>query len=99
MNSFTSFYHFNSNEANTLDVILHGGSVEIDSPFIQKVFQVSKDKGNSAIMFNFPYFERGEEHSSGPELKEEMETLKQLLVVSNARNYTHIRLLASLWVG
>ncbi len=88
-----SFIHFHNSTSQTLDVILHGGSVGIDSPFMQKVFQVSKDKGNSVIMFNFPYFERGEDHSSGPKLKEELSTLKRMLRIAGASEFTRIRLI------
>jgi len=88
-----SFIHFHNSTAQTLDVILHGGSVGIDTPFMQKVFQVSKDKGNSVIMFNFPYLERGEDHSSGPKLKEELSTLKKMLGIAGASEFTHICLI------
>ncbi len=93
MNNLTSFYYYHNSKANILDVILHGGSVGIDSLFMQKIFQKSKEKGNSVIMFNFPYFERGEEHSSGPELKEELKTLEKILDMVNAKDYQHIRLI------
>ncbi len=38
-------------------------------------------------MFNFPYLERGEEHSSGPELKEELKTLEKMLDMVNVKDY------------
>lgn len=43
--------------------------------------------------FNFLYFERGEEQSSGPELKEELETLQSVLNECKAEEYKHIRLI------
>ncbi len=93
MKKLTSFVHFHNSKAKTLDVILHGGSGGIDSPFIRKVFQVSKDKRNSAIMFNFPYFEREEDYSSGPQLKEELTTLKRMLRIAKFKEFSHIRLI------
>ena len=38
-------------------------------------------------------FERGEEHSSGPELIEEVETLKKILSDCGSEKYKHIRLI------
>lgn len=89
----TSFIYFHNSKATTLDVILHGGSGDINSPFMQKLFEYSKNAGNSVIIFNFPFIERGDNHSSGPELKEELKTLKQILIVANAQDYSRIRLI------
>lgn len=93
MNKLTSFLHFHNSKATTLDVILHGGSGGIDSPFMQKVFESSKNKGNSVIMFDFPFVEKGEERSSGPELKEELQVLKEMLLVAGFDKFAHIRLI------
>lgn len=89
----TSFFHFHSGRAKTLDVILHGASSGINSPFMLKVFKASINKGHSTIMFNFPYFERGEDHSSGPKLKEELKTLKMALSIAKFKRFKHIRLI------
>jgi predicted alpha/beta-hydrolase family hydrolase len=89
----TSFVYLYNSKASVLDVIMHGGSADINAPFMQKVFELSRSKGNSAIMFNFPFIERGEDHSSGPQLKEELETLRQMLIFVKAENYSHIRLI------
>ncbi|MEK7526199.1 MAG: alpha/beta family hydrolase [Patescibacteria group bacterium] len=94
MNNLTSFYFYHNSKSNTLDVILCGGSYGIDTDFMQKVFTHSKEKGNGVILFNFPYFERGEEHSSGEELLEELETLQKMLDVAGYKNYKKIRLIA-----
>lgn len=93
MNKLTSFIHFHNSKANTLDVILHGVSGGIDSPFMQKLFQHSKSKGNSVIMFNFPFLERGEEHSSGQELKEELMMVRKMLLIADFDKFSHIRLI------
>jgi len=76
-----------------LNVILHGGSGGIDSSFIKKLFETSVATGNSAVMFNFLYLERGDEHSSGPELKEELATLREILKFCDAEKFKRIRLI------
>jgi predicted alpha/beta-hydrolase family hydrolase len=89
----TSFLHFHSSKAKTLDVILHGASSGINSPFMLKIFKTSMNRGHSVIMFNFPYLERGEDHSSGPKLKEELKTLKMALNIAKFKKFNHIRLI------
>lgn len=94
MKNLTSFYIFHNSKSDKLDIILHGGSHGVDSPLMQKVFAASKEKGNTVLTFNFPYLERGEEKSSGPELKEELATLQQMLDFVNYKEYSKIRLIA-----
>ncbi len=89
-----SFNHYYNSQSSQLDVILQGGSHGIDSSILQKVFENSKQKRNSVVAFNFPYYERGDENSSGPELKEELNTLQQILDYCNYKEYKHIRLIA-----
>ncbi len=93
MNKVPSYKHYYDSSAKTLDVILHGGSHGLDSSLIQKVFETSEKKGNSVIAFNFPYFERGEEQSSGEQLLEELDTLKEILSIAQSDNYLTIRLI------
>jgi len=88
-----NFKYFHNNKSKTLDVVLHGSSAGIDSDLINKIMEASKKIGNSVIAFNFPYFERGEEHSSGPELIEEIETLKLILSNCQSEKFESIRLL------
>lgn len=76
-----------------LDVILHGSSPGIEGGFFKKLFEASKVSNHSVVMFNFPFIERGEDHSSGPELLEEITTLKQVLVDYKADDYQHVRLI------
>ncbi len=94
MKSFTSFNYHHNSKSDQLDVILQGGSHGIDSSILQKAFENSKQKGNSVIAFNFPYYERGEENSSGPELKEELEALQHVLDYCNYKEYSRVRLIA-----
>ena len=85
-------YHFNPKSDN-LDVILHGGSQGIDSSFILKLFEASEKEGNSVVAFNFPYLERGDDHSSGAEVVEEREIVASILESCDYRKYKTIRIL------
>lgn len=84
---------FIKNESNTLDVLLHGSSGGMNYSLMQKIFDQCVKQGHSVVNFNFPYFERGEEHSSGPGLNEELETLKSVLDECKAEKYKHRRLI------
>jgi len=90
MKKLPSFQYIRNSKSMILDVILHGGSKGIESPFIQKVFNVCKEAGHSVIAFNFLYLEKGKESSSGPELKEELETLKDTLALAQYNVYEHV---------
>lgn len=92
MKDFTSFYYFHNSKADTINVVLHGSSKGIESLFIEKVFKTFKDLGQSVISFNFPYLERGQESTSGTDLKEEVDELKKILTFADASKYKHIRL-------
>lgn len=94
MKYLTNFNYYHNSKAETLDVVLQGGSHGIDSSILQKVFNKSKEKGNSVIAFNFPYYERGEGNSSGPELKEELGTLQNILDLAKYKEYSKVRLVA-----
>jgi len=89
-----NFKYFHNNKARTLDIILHGGSKGMDSPFIQKLITASKNKGDSVLALNFPYLDRGEENSSGPELKEELAALEEVMNFCQANMFSHIRFIA-----
>ena len=91
---FTSFNFYYNSKSDVLDVILHGGSHGIDSPLMRKVFAASKEKEHSVLTFNFPYFERGEENSSGNELIEELGTLQKMLDQAKYKDYLKVRLIA-----
>jgi predicted alpha/beta-hydrolase family hydrolase len=80
-------------DSDTLDVLLHGSSGGMMYSLMQKIFKVCVDQSHSVVNFNFPYFERGEEVSSGPDLAEELETLKDILNQCHAEKYEYIRLI------
>lgn len=59
-------------------IVLHGsGPVGVETDFISSIFDSIAATKNSVLCFNFPYCEREEEASSGPELKEEIDALKR----------------------
>lgn len=91
--SLPNFKYFHNNKAKTLDVVLHGGSQGMNSSLINKIIDASREKGNSVVAFNFPYIERGEENSSGPELIEEIDALQSILDSCQADKYETIRLI------
>jgi hypothetical protein len=75
---------FVEKESDTLDVLLHGAGGGMNHTNMIKVFDVCVKQEHSVVSFNFPFFERGEENSSGPDLIEEVETLKKILTECKA---------------
>lgn len=84
---------FKDTNSVTLDVLFHGSSGGMNYTLMQKIFDKCVTQGHSVANFNFPYFERGEEQSSGLELKEELETLESVLNECKEKEYKHIRLI------
>lgn len=66
----SDFKFFFNKQAEIIDVVLHGGSYSMDSPFICKIIDASRKANHPVANFNFPYLDPGEDHSSGPEIKE-----------------------------
>ena len=93
-NNLTSFLYYRHKGSSTLDVVMHGGSNGINSQLITKVFEKCRKLNHSTIAFNFQYLESGLENSSGPELKEELETLQQFLDFCDYQKYKNVRLIA-----
>jgi predicted alpha/beta-hydrolase family hydrolase len=83
---------FVDNKSDTLDILLHGGKGGMNQSLNLKIFDASVYQCHSVVSFNFSFFERGEEQSSGPELKEELETLQSVLDKCKAKEYQYIRL-------
>lgn len=81
-------------KSKVLDIVLQGGSYGIESPFMQKVINTCQKSGHSVLAFNFPYYDRGEDHSSGLELAEELDTLEKMMEKYKAVEYKHIRFVA-----
>lgn len=76
-------------------VVLHGGGPEgIETPFISSVFDALAATGTSVYGFNFPYCERGEESSSGPDLPEETAALEKVIDFLRHEGYEKIVIVA-----
>lgn len=88
-----NFKYFYNNRAKNLDIVLHGGSQGMDSDLINKIIEASQKNGNNVVAFNFPYIERGEENSSGPELIEEVDALQSILSFCQVDNFDSVRLI------
>lgn len=90
--NLTGFQFYYNSKSKNLAVVLPGISGGIGLPFMQKVIAVLREKGNSVLAFDFLFFEKGEEKSSGLELTVEQQTLKDLLEFVGARKLEKIRL-------
>ena len=88
MNDLPTLQFFNKKDSDILNVLLHGGNFNIETSFMQKLFNLSIAKGRSAISFNFPYIDRGDTPSSN--LVEEIETLQKVLNFVGYNSYSHI---------
>jgi predicted alpha/beta-hydrolase family hydrolase len=99
MKKLPSFQYFHNSQSSFLDVVMHGKSEGMESRFIQKVISASRKAGNSTIAFNFPYLERGDDKSSGPELEEEIETLKGILRICRVDQYKRVNLIGKSFGG
>jgi len=66
----------------------------MNSSFLEKVIASCRNKGYSVLALNFPYFDRGEEKSSGPGLKEELSVLGEAMKFVKANDYGHVRFVA-----
>jgi len=79
MSNIPNNKYFENKNSETLSVLLNGANYLMDSPFMVKLFENEKKKGNSVLSFNFPFQDRGETHSSGEELPEETEALSRIV--------------------
>lgn len=76
MISSLAYKYYHKAGSKTVHLVLHGGGPEgVESPFIARVIDGVTTLKQSVFGFNFPYCERGEENSSGPELTEEVAIL------------------------
>lgn len=91
--NITSLKFIENKDSNTIDILLHGSKGGMNYSLMQKIFDECVKQEHSVANFNFPYFEKGEEQSSGPELNEELETLQSVLEKCKAKEYKHIRLI------
>ena len=86
-----TYKYYKKNKSKNIYLIIHGGGpVGVETDFISTIFDTIAKTNNSALCFNFPYCERREENSSGPDLLEEVSTLKQVIDFVHAEGYSPI---------
>lgn len=90
-----TYKYYKKNGTKRVYVILHGGGlVGVETEFISSIFNSISLTKNSVICFNFPYCERGEEKSSGGNLKEEVSVLDQVIKYARSEGYAEIKIVA-----
>lgn len=94
MEGLTYKYYKKNNSKNIYLIIHGGGPVGVEIDFISAIFDTIAKTHNSALCFNFPYCERMEESSSGPDLLEEISTLKQVINFVHTEGYNRITIIA-----
>ncbi|HUD08154.1 MAG TPA: alpha/beta fold hydrolase [Candidatus Saccharimonadales bacterium] len=95
-----SYKYYRKLNATTVYLVLHGGGPEgIETPFISNIINALSSTGNSVLGFNFPYCERGEENSSGPDLTEETEALEKVIEFLRGEGYEKIIIVAKSFGG
>ena len=94
MEGLTYKYYKKNNSKNIYLIIHGGGPVGVETDFISAIFDTIAKTNNSALCFNFPYCERGEENSSGPDLLEEISTLEQVIEFVHTEGYNRITIIA-----
>ncbi len=82
-----------NNKSDTLDVIFHGSSQGMESRFINKIFEASVKYGHTPLSLNFPFIDKGETKSSGPELLEECNVINDTLELLKPITFSKIRLI------
>jgi len=90
-----SYKYYHKRNAKTVYLVLHGGGPEgVETTFISNIINALSNADSSVFGFNFPYCERGEENSSGPELTEEIETLNKVVSFLRSEGYEKIFIVA-----
>lgn len=84
------YIHYNSSNSDELNIIFPGSSLGFQTGLINKIFNRLVVGGKSAISYNYPFLDRGEENSSGEELIEELEALNEILKVVDVNQYSKI---------
>ena len=90
-----SYRYYHKLNSKTVYLVLHGGGPEgIETPFISNIIDSLSNTGSSVFGFNFPYCERGEENSSGPELTEETAVLDTVVNFLCGEGYEQVIIIA-----
>lgn len=86
----SQYIHYQSNSLDELSIILPGSSLGFQTGLINKIFNRLVADGKSAVSYNYPFLDRGEQQSSGEELAEEIEALKTVLQVVEVGKYRRL---------
>jgi predicted alpha/beta-hydrolase family hydrolase len=90
-----TYKYYHKQGSKTVYLVLHGGGPEgVETPFISHIIESLAATGTSVFGFNFPYCERGEENSSGPELTEETAALEEVVQFLHSEGYERIIIVA-----
>lgn len=90
-----TYKYYRKNSGKKVFIVLHGsGPVGVETSFITSIFDAIATTKNSVIGFNFPFCDREEVNSSGPELKEEVKSLKCVIDFVHSESYEEIRIIA-----
>jgi predicted alpha/beta-hydrolase family hydrolase len=90
-----SYKYYHKQGSKIVYLVLHGGGPEgIETSFISNIIRRLTSTGNSVFGFNFPYCERGDENSSGPELTEETATLARVVQFLRNEGYEKVVIVA-----
>lgn len=84
------YLHYNSNKSQELNIIFPGSSLGFQTGLINKIFNAFVTQGKSAITYNYPFLDRGEENSSGEQLTEELKALNEVLKVIDIYKYSRV---------
>lgn len=88
VHSNLTYMYYHKQSSDHVYLVLHGGGLAgIESPFISDVIQTLVKTGQSVFGLNFPYCERGDETTSGTELLEEVESIRQAVLLLQERGY------------
>jgi len=88
-----SQYIYYSNNLEELNIIFPGSSLGFQTGLINKIFNKFVSEGRSAVSYNYPFLDRGEENSSGEDLKEELDALNSILTSIDINKYSKINLI------
>jgi predicted alpha/beta-hydrolase family hydrolase len=90
-----TYKYYHKHDSKTVYLVLHGGGAEgVETPFISNIIDSLVTTGSSVFGFNFPYCERGEENSSGPELTEETAALDEVVQFLQSEGYERVIIVA-----
>lgn len=67
------YIYYNSDNTEELNIIFPGSSRGFQTGLISKIFNKFVSEGRSALSYNYPFLDKGEENSSGDGLKEELD--------------------------